>query len=251
MATARRSRAGQPPQAAPSSSVTMQYRPLSELRPYERNPRDNSRAIASVANSIKEFGFIVPIVAGDDGVIVAGHTRYEAARLLGLTEVPVIVANHLSESQLKAFRVIDNKVSELAAWDFDLLATEIQQIQREGLTLQDFGYTNGELDCLNAMVADDCLDEGGLVTHEEQTRLGLLNRRAPSTARFVLGEVTFFIPAADYRAWVDGLRACHDFDEAAIIADIKQRLGIVETAVVAHARAATRRARANRGGPQQ
>lgn len=233
MPPATRRRATRVTTAAVPKHITMEYRALSSLLPYKDNPRDNAAAISSVANSIKEFGFIVPIVANTDGVIAAGHTRYEAAKLLGYEQVPVIIADHLTEAQLRAFRVIDNKVSELSAWNFDLLSAEIQQIQRDGLTLQDFGYTNGELDCLNVMVAEDCLDEEGLVSPAEQARINGLSRRAPATARFVLGEVTFFIQASAYRTWIESVRTLHSFDEASIVAELKLRLGIVEEATVA------------------
>ena len=94
---------------------------LSELKPYEKNPRKNDEAVQYVANSIKEFGFKVPIVIDKDGVIVAGHTRYKASLELGLDEVPCIIADDLNEEQIKAFRLADNKVSEQATWNLELL----------------------------------------------------------------------------------------------------------------------------------
>ena len=98
------------------------------LKPYEKNPRKNDGAVEYVANSIEEFGFKVPIVVDKNNVIVAGHTRYKAAKKLGLKEVPVIVANDLSDEQIKAFRLADNKVAEQSEWDFDLLGDELAQI---------------------------------------------------------------------------------------------------------------------------
>lgn len=111
---------------------------LEELTPYENNPRDNDGAVEYVANSIREFGFKVPIVIDKDGVIVAGHTRYKASKLLGLDEVPCIVADDLSEEQVKAFRLADNKVSEQAQWDLKLLDNELDDII--GLNMEDFGF---------------------------------------------------------------------------------------------------------------
>ena len=87
---------------------------LDELRPYENNPRRNDRAVEAVAKSIEQFGFKVPIVIDADNVIVCGHTRYRAAQKLKLKSVPCIVAEDLSPAQVKAFRLADNKVSELA-----------------------------------------------------------------------------------------------------------------------------------------
>ena len=87
---------------------------LSEITPYKNNPRNNDEAVGPVAESIKEFGFKVPIVVDKNGEIVNGHTRYKAAQKLGLETVPVIVADDLSEEQIKAFRLADNKVGEIA-----------------------------------------------------------------------------------------------------------------------------------------
>lgn len=101
---------------------------VDKLIPYARNPRLNDNAVDSVAASIKEFGFLVPIVIDADNVVVAGHTRLKAANKLGLSEVPCIIAEDLTETQLQAFRIIDNKVAEKASWDFDLLQLELQEL---------------------------------------------------------------------------------------------------------------------------
>lgn len=103
-------------------------REIGELHPYEKNPRKNDEAVKYVAESIKQFGFKVPIVIDSDGVIVAGHTRWKAAKKLGLETVPCIVADDLTEEQIKAFRLADNKVAEKAEWDFDLLAGELDEL---------------------------------------------------------------------------------------------------------------------------
>ena len=84
---------------------------LTEIKPYENNPRDNARAISKVAESIRQFGFKVPIIVDKDNVLITGHTRYLASQELGLEEVPVIVAEDLTEEKVKAFRLADNKVS--------------------------------------------------------------------------------------------------------------------------------------------
>lgn len=101
---------------------------LSELKPYEKNPRRNDDAVDYVAKSIQEFGFKVPIIIDKDNVIVTGHTRYKAAQKLELKTVPCIKADDLTEEQIKAFRLADNKVSEFSAWDFDLLNEELEGI---------------------------------------------------------------------------------------------------------------------------
>lgn len=114
---------------------------LSEIRPYEKNPRKNDMAVDAVANSIREFGFKVPVVIDGDGIIVAGHTRYKAAKKLGVDVVPCVVADDLSEDQIRAFRLADNKVGELAEWDIDLLNFELDNID---LDMSDFGFTFGD-----------------------------------------------------------------------------------------------------------
>lgn len=101
---------------------------LSKIKPYEKNPRKNAEAVKYVANSIKSFGFKVPIVIDSDGVIVAGHTRYKAAKKLGLKVAPCIVADDLSPEEIKAFRLADNKVAEQAEWDFELLDEELADL---------------------------------------------------------------------------------------------------------------------------
>ena len=101
---------------------------LDEIKPYENNPRHNDNAVDAVANSIREFGFKVPIVVDSEGVIVAGHTRYKAAKKLGLQTVPCLVADDLTQEQVKAFRLADNKVGELATWDLDTLKVELDNI---------------------------------------------------------------------------------------------------------------------------
>ena len=106
--------------------------------PYENNPRNNDQAVEKVANSIREFGFKVPIILDKDNVIVAGHTRLKAAKLLGLSTVPCIYADDLNEQQIKAFRLADNKVAEFAEWDMEKLELELQGIDE--LEMVDFGF---------------------------------------------------------------------------------------------------------------
>lgn len=115
---------------------------VDDLKPYENNPRFNDEAVEYVAKSIKEFGFKVPIVVDKNGVIVAGHTRYKASLELGLKEVPCIVADDLTDEQIKAFRLADNKVGELAGWNYDLLNIELDDIQE--LDMEDFGFLKQE-----------------------------------------------------------------------------------------------------------
>ena len=120
------------------------YKKINEVIPYEKNPRKNDEAVKYVANSIKEFGFKVPLVIDKDNVIVTGHTRLKAAKKLKLKEVPCIIADDLTEEQIKAFRLADNKVSEAAEWDFDLLNEEINDLV--DFDFEEFGFEIDEVE---------------------------------------------------------------------------------------------------------
>jgi len=103
-------------------------RKITELKPYEKNPRKNDEAVKYVANSIREFGFKVPIIIDKNDVIVAGHTRYKASLQLGLATVPCVVADDLTDEQIRAFRLADNRSGEIATWDDELLNEELDNI---------------------------------------------------------------------------------------------------------------------------
>src|SRR5690554_4092315 len=110
---------------------------VNDLIEYDNNPRHNDEAVEAVANSIREFGFKVPIIITSEDVIVAGHTRLKASKKLGLDEVPCIIADDLTEEQIKAFRLADNKTSELATWNFEALEEELDKID---LDMLQFGF---------------------------------------------------------------------------------------------------------------
>ena len=128
--------------------MTIVERRLDEIRPYEKNPRRNDDAVDYVANSIKEFGWKQPIVIDKDGVIIAGHTRYKAAKKLKLKTAPCVIADDLTEDQVRAYRLADNKVSDFAVWDNKLLLEELELIPEDIFT----GFDIGDL-------FDDTLDE--------------------------------------------------------------------------------------------
>lgn len=111
---------------------------IDELKPYEKNPRKNDMSVDYVAESIAQFGFKVPILIDKNNIIIAGHTRYKAAKKLGFETVPCIVADDLTEEQAKAFRLVDNKVSENSEWDLDLLELELDSIF--DIDMEDFGF---------------------------------------------------------------------------------------------------------------
>lgn len=108
---------------------------IEDVKPYENNPRDNSEAVDDVAKSLKNFGWQQPIVIDKDGVIIAGHTRYQAAQKLGMHEIPCVVADNLTPEQVKAYRIADNKTAEEAVWDMEKLDEELS-----GLDLSAFDW---------------------------------------------------------------------------------------------------------------
>lgn len=125
---------------------------ITELKEYENNPRNNDAAVDAVAKSIEEFGFKVPIVVTSKNVIIAGHTRLKASIKLGLLEVPCIIADDLTDEQVKAFRLADNKTAELASWDFSKLEEELSLIEMDMLQ---FGFEDLESDIPDNATDDD------------------------------------------------------------------------------------------------
>ena len=115
--------------------------PVPEVRPYEKNPRKNAEAVKYVKASIEKFGFKQPIIVDSNRVIIAGHTRLEAAKSLGMAEVPCIVADDLTDAQVKALRLADNKVAEFSEWDLDLLGGELGELAEiSDIDMGDFGF---------------------------------------------------------------------------------------------------------------
>lgn len=125
--------------------LTVEAWPVARLIPYARNPRRNDEAVDRMCAAIREFGFRIPVVARSDGVVVDGHLRLKAAQRLGLPEVPVALADDLSEAQIKAFRLLANRSASWAEWDDELLALELKDLQDAGYDLGFTGFDAGEL----------------------------------------------------------------------------------------------------------
>lgn len=140
---------------------------LGDITPYERNPRKNDEAVEYVANSIKEFGFKVPIVVDKNNVIVAGHTRYKASKKLGLDIVPVVIADDLTDEQIKAYRLADNKVAEKAEWDEELLRLEFEDLI--DFDLEPFGFVIDDLEEETEVEEDDYQEPDNL---EPKAKMG-------------------------------------------------------------------------------
>lgn len=122
------------------------YKKLEDLKPYLNNPRFNDDAVEYVKNSISQFGFKVPIIIDQDGEIIAGHTRYKASLELNLKEVPCIIADDLTEEQIKQFRLVDNKVAEKSKWNFELLEEELTELKELGIDMEEYGFEELDID---------------------------------------------------------------------------------------------------------
>ena len=141
----------------PTKDLRVKYVPIGDVRPYEDNPRRNDGAVQAVANSLREFGWKQPIVVDADGTIVVGHTRYKAALALEMTHVPVVVASDLTPEQCAAYRLADNRVGELAEWDGELLAQELDGLA--GFDMEQFGFDDSDLQTPEAFEEPVSLDE--------------------------------------------------------------------------------------------
>ena len=130
---------------------------IEKIKPYDNNPRHNEKAVEGVANSIKEFGFKVPIVVDKDYVIINGHTRLLASQRLGLKQVPVIVADDLTPEQVTKYRLADNKVGELADWNLEMLGEEITELK--DFDFNDYGFNEIELMILTEDIEPDGFDK--------------------------------------------------------------------------------------------
>src|SRR5215469_14672244 len=151
--------------------VAMQWIAVGALKPNARNARTHSKKqIRQIADSVTAFGFLVPILIDDGGVIIAGHGRYDAAVLLGLQEVPVIRVEGLSEAKRRALALADNKIAENAGWDRELLATELPELADilivEGLDVSITGFAPVEIDQIATDFEEDPSDPADTVDPE-------------------------------------------------------------------------------------
>ncbi len=143
------------------------YKNLEEIKPYENNLRRNDNAVEYLINSIKEFGFKVPIVVDSNNIIVAGHTRYKAAQQLDMQKIPCIVVDDLTDEQVKAFRLVDNKVGEMSGWDFSLLQEELESVT--DIDLDKFGFfIEDNLEKLS-VADDDFLSDTEITKSKDKT----------------------------------------------------------------------------------
>lgn len=202
--------------------VELVYKDSATLVPYWNNPRMNDSAVEGLKKSLQEFDFLVPIVVDENLVVVTGHTRLKASLELGLKEVPVIVAKHLSAEQIKAFRIADNRLSENAQWDETRLSDELRQIQSMGFNLEATGFSSEELDCLTGVIAADCLED-----MDYATICGQVSPKAVTARDNVIvsvGNYKFYLNVNTYKAWEgDLLQQFPKYKD--LVAELANRLG--------------------------
>ena len=142
----------------PKNSMRIEWWDIDKVVPYENNPRHNDDAVEKVANSLREFGWKQSLVVDSDGVLIVGHTRLKAAKSLGMDKVPVLVANDLTPAQAQAYRIADNASGEIATWDFDILAVEVDGLSVD-FDMEEFGVDMSKLDLGFEPSFDDVEDE--------------------------------------------------------------------------------------------
>ena len=139
------------------------YKNIDEIKKYEKNPRYNENAVKEVAESIKRYGFKIPILLDKNNVVVCGHTRLEASKLLKLNKIPCIIIDDLNEKQIKAFRLVDNKVAEYSTWDYKKLVEELKNIDDEFIK---------ELNLMNELdISDDDFIKDIEITKEKKGKI--------------------------------------------------------------------------------
>ena len=213
--------------------------PVPEVRPYEKNPRKNAEAVKYVKASIEKFGFKQPIIVDSNRVIIAGHTRLEAAKSLGMAEVPCIVADDLTDAQVKALRLADNKVAEFSEWEMNLLGEELGELAEiSDIDMGDFGFDLSEF---NNIGLDD--EETEVVEDEVQEEVEPVCKKGEiwllGEHRLMCGDST---DAEDVAKLMNGERAVMTFSDAPYNVDFKGSMSntTVNGVMVKHKGANTR-----------
>jgi ParB-like chromosome segregation protein Spo0J len=186
--------------------------------PYAKNPRKNESAIAKVAASIQQFGWRQPIVVDSEMVVIAGHTRLQAAILLDHPKVPVHVAKGMTAEDVKAYRLADNRLAQDAEWDDELLGIELEELQLANYDMSQTGFEDEEI--ARAIAGEMEKIEDGVAEERDG------DPNALAGTNFSFGQYRFSVSREEYLAWQEILREEVGFDDAAALAELRTRLGL-------------------------
>lgn len=197
----------------------IERRRVADLVPYARNARTHSASqVAQIADSIKQWGWTVPVLIGSDNGIIAGHGRVEAAKLLGFEEVPVVVAEGWSPEQRRAYILADNQLPQNAGWDFDLVAQELSELDDAGFDVTQIGFSTAEMTAFFAHGEPPAQpDEGSESAKPAEAAVDGVVKVGPYTATVSVDKM---------QAWLADLRVEHDDDRQQILSTILERLGL-------------------------
>lgn len=202
---------------SPAMASRIEVWPIEKLIPYERNARTHSpEQVAQLAASIAEFGFVNPILVDSDDGVIAGHGRLAAARDLGMEEVPVVVLDHLTSAQRKAYVIADNKLALNAGWDMSLLQEEVMSLNMSDFTLTILGFDEEEI---SSLLDEDDLEDG--INAPDPVDV-----REDADTQVVIGSYRFPLERHLYMQWRDDIREQVGYEEEDIKAEIRRRLQI-------------------------
>ncbi|MDD3182448.1 MAG: ParB/Srx family N-terminal domain-containing protein [Alphaproteobacteria bacterium] len=204
----------------PRMAERIEFWETEKLKPYEKNPRLHSdEQISQLAASFIRFGMVMPILVDKEAGVIAGHGRLEAAKLVGLEKIPVVVLDNLTDEEKRAYVIADNKLAENASWDKELLGEHVELLMAKDFDMGVVGFSEDELEQLLLEAQDDLSDgfdddnEGHEVQDESDTQC-------------VVGSYRIPIPRADYLRWHDAIRSAVGFEKESIKNEIKRRLKI-------------------------
>lgn len=204
----------------PRMAERIEFWPTEKLKPYEKNPRLHSdEQISQLAASFIRFGMVMPILVDKDAGVIAGHGRLEAAKLVGLEKIPVVVLDNLTDEEKRAYIIADNKLAENASWDKELLGEHVEVLLSKDFDMGVIGFSKDELEQLLAEAQDDLSD--GFDNDEKSDEI-----QDESDTQCVVGSYRIPIPRADYLRWHDAIRSAVGFEKDCIKNEIKRRLKI-------------------------
>lgn len=205
------------PKLSTAMAKRIEVWPIEKLVPYERNARTHStEQVRQLAASIAEFGFVNPILVDTDDGVIAGHGRLAAARDLGMDEVPVVVLDHLTDAQRRAYVIADNKLALNAGWDMSLLQEEVMALNMQDFTLEILGFDEGEI---ASLLGDEELEDG-------INAPDAVDEREDADTQVVIGSFRFPLARHLYMQWRDDIREQVGYEEEDIKTEIRRRLQI-------------------------